>query len=40
MQGGLRLKGISGGERRRLALIACQITDPCIMFLDGKTLTH
>lgn len=35
VQGGLRLKGISGGERRRLALVACQITDPCIMFLDG-----
>jgi hypothetical protein len=37
VQGGMRLKGISGGEKRRLALVACAITSPAIMFLDGKT---
>lgn len=40
VQGGMRLKGISGGEKRRLALVACAITSPAIMFLDGKSTPH
>lgn len=35
--GGLLVKGISGGEKRRLNLGAEQLTDPKILFLDEPT---
>ena len=37
VQGGMRLKGMSGGEKRRLAMVMCGITNPSIMFLDEPT---
>lgn len=34
LPGGLQVRGLSGGEKRRLSLCCATITDPSILFLD------
>ena len=36
--GGTLLKGISGGERKRTSIGVEIITDPSLLFLDGKSM--
>lgn len=37
LPGGLRIRGISGGEKRRLALCCATVTSPHILFADEPT---
>ncbi len=35
LAGGITIKGLSNGEKRRLAVVCAAIANPSILFLDG-----
>jgi len=37
LPGGIRVRGLSGGEKRRLSLCCASITKPDILFADEPT---